>query len=181
MDSYLERLQEAIASATAELSVEQLTHRPGGNLDSHPDRKWSVAEVLEHLYLTYTGTRKGFERCLQLGKPMASSITVAQRVKIALVIQLGYFPKGRKSPERAVPKGMPVDKVMADIRPQIAAMGDVIAKCEARHGTRMRVLDHPILGPLTAEQWRKFHWVHGSHHVKQILRLRTVKSPAIRM
>lgn len=181
MDSYLERLQEALASATAELSGEQLAHRPGGHPDGHPDQKWSVAEVLEHLYLTYTGTRKGFERCLQSGKPMASSITVAQRVKIALVIQLGYFPKGRKSPERAVPKGMPADRVMADIREQIAAMGDVIAKCEARHGARTRVLDHPILGPLTAGQWRKFHWVHGSHHLKQILRLRTMKSPEIHM
>jgi hypothetical protein len=34
------------------------------------------------------------------------------------------------------------------------------------------VLDHLILGPLTAAQWRKFHWIHGRHHVKQILRLR---------
>jgi hypothetical protein len=33
-------------------------------------------------------------------------------------------------------------------------------------------LDHPILGPLTGGQWRKFHLVHGLHHVKQIRRLR---------
>jgi len=25
-----------------------------------------------------------------------------------------------------------------------------------------------VLGPLTASQWRKFHWIHGRHHVKQI-------------
>jgi hypothetical protein len=29
-------------------------------------------------------------------------------------------------------------------------------------------MDHLILGPLTAGQWRKFHWVHGQHHARQI-------------
>jgi hypothetical protein len=51
-------------------------------------------------------------------------------------------------------------------------MDELIAKWEARHGKQTRLLDHPVLGPLTARQWRKFHWVHGRHHVKQILRLR---------
>jgi hypothetical protein len=29
-------------------------------------------------------------------------------------------------------------------------------------------LDHPFIGPLTADQWRKFHWVHGRHHIRQM-------------
>jgi hypothetical protein len=69
---------------------------------------------------------------------------------------------------------MPADKVMAEIGSQLAAMGKLIAQCEARHGTRTRVLDHPILGPLTAHQWCKFHWVHGRHHIKQISRLQKI-------
>jgi hypothetical protein len=56
MDFYLQRLQNAISSATAGLSVETLARRPGTD-------KWSIAEILEHLYLTYTGTIKGFEMC----------------------------------------------------------------------------------------------------------------------
>ena len=59
MDWYLERLHEAIASATRGMTTEDLRR--------HPEGKWSAAEVLEHLYLTYTGTVKGFERCLQAG------------------------------------------------------------------------------------------------------------------
>ena len=51
-------------------------------------------------------------------------------------------------------------------------MDKLIAQCEAQYGARNKVLDHPILGPLTARQWRKFHWVHGRHHMKQISRLR---------
>ena len=171
MDLYLERLQQAIAAATNGITSDQLTRHPPG----HPQGTWSVAEVLEHLYLTYAGTTKAFERCLKAGQPLASPITLKQRVGITLVTELGYFPKGRKAPERATPRGMSPEKLMADIGPQIAAMDKLIAQCEAQYGARKKVLDHPILGPLTARQWRKFHWVHGRHHMKQISRLRSEK------
>ena len=93
MDSYLERLQLAITSATRGMKVEELGSRPPG----YPAEKWSVAEILEHLYLTYTGTSKGFERCLQAGKPLVSPITLKQRARITVVTGLGYLPKRPKS------------------------------------------------------------------------------------
>jgi DinB superfamily len=160
MDSYLERLRNALATATRGMTSEELTNRPEG--------KWSVAEVLEHLHLTYTGTLKAFNRCLEAGKPLASVPSLKQRVAVVLVIELGRFPKGQKAPERTLPKGMPAEKVVADIGLQIAAMDKIIAQCEVLFGARTKVLNHPVLGPLTARQWRKFHWVHGRHHVKQI-------------
>jgi hypothetical protein len=171
MDSYLEQLQQAIATATRGMTREELAPHPEGNADG----KWCVAEVLEHLYLTYTGTIKGCERCLQAGKPLAGPITLKQRARITLVVRLSHLPKGRKAPEHATPKGMSPEKVVAEIGATIATMGELIAQCEARYGARTRVLDHPILGPLTARQWRKFHWVHGRHHVKQIFKLRTTR------
>ncbi len=165
MDSYLECLQQAIAGATSDMSREQLTRKMNG--------KWSAAEVLEHLYLTYTGTQKAFERCLKAGKPLAGIPTFKQRVAATAVTEFGYFPKGRKSPDPVLPKGMSAEEVVAIIGPQIAAMDKAIAQCEERYGSGIKVLDHPILGPLTARQWRKFHLAHGRHHVKQILRRRT--------
>jgi len=165
MDLYLQRLQEAITSATRGMTTEDLTR--------HPEGKWSAAEVLEHLYLTYSGTVKGFERCLAAGRPLGSSPTLKQRVSVAVVTGVGYFPEGRQAPERTRPRGMAAEKVVAEIGPKIAAMDRLIAQCEARYGKRTRVVDHPVLGPLTARQWRKFHWVHGRHHVKQIWRLRS--------
>jgi hypothetical protein len=164
MDSYLERLRQAIAGATSGMSSEQLTRKTEG--------KWSAVEVLEHLYLTYTGTQKAFERCLKAGKPLAGIPTFKQRMSTAAVTEFGYFPKGRRSPDQVLPKGMPADKVVADIGLQIAAMDQAIAKCEERYGSRIKVLDHPILGPLTARQWRKFHLAHGRHHVKQIAKMK---------
>ena len=45
---------------------------------------------------------------------------------------------------------------MADIGPQIAAMDKIIAQCEERYGSRTKVLDHPVLGPLTAANGGSF-------------------------
>jgi uncharacterized protein DUF1569 len=51
-------------------------------------------------------------------------------------------------------------------------MDAIIAQCEARFGPQVKLLDHPILGPLSATQFRKLHLVHGQHHLKQLRRLR---------
>ena len=168
MDAYLERLQQAITSATQGMSAEDLRR--------HPEGKWSTAEVLEHLYHTYSGSVKGFERCLREGKPLARTPLLKDRMRTLVVTGLGHLPEGRKAPERTRPHGMMADEVMREIGPRLSAMDDLITQCEARFGKRTRVLDHPILGPLTARQWRKFHWVHGQHHLKQIQKLRQQSS-----
>jgi len=137
-------------------------------MNLHPPGKWCAAEVLEHLYLTYTGTTKGFESVAQAGKPLASAATLKQRVGAVMVIGFGYLPSGRESPRMARPRGIPQEKVVSEIGPAIAGMDDIIGGCEEKFGRSEKLLDHPILGPLTGAQWRKFHLVHGLHHLKQV-------------
>jgi hypothetical protein len=164
MDRYLTRLHEALLSATGGLTQEALC--------SHPEGKWSTAEVLEHLYLTYQHTGKGFVRCLEAGKPLATSPTLRQRLSTMLVVELGYFPQGRSSPERVRPRGTPAETVLSGIGRELESMDQLIGQAETRFGTRACLLDHPILGPLTGRQWRRFHWIHARHHLKQIEALR---------
>jgi hypothetical protein len=164
MGPHLQRLQEKIASAVAGLSAEQMSW--------HPPEKWCAAEVLEHLYLTYTATTKGFERVAEAGKALASPANFKQRVSAVVVLGFGYLPTGREAPPVARPRGVPQAKVLAEMGPEIARMDDVIGRCEEKIGHAKKLLDHPVLGPLTGAQWRKFHLVHGLHHVKQIRRLR---------
>jgi len=160
MDDGLRRLHEAITSATETMNSAQLSfHLPG---------KWSAAEVLEHLYLTYKGTVKGCEKCLTDGKPFARKPLLSDRVRAAVVVRFGYMPEGRKAPERSIPKGMLPEDVAGAIGPELLTMDNLISQCEARFGKRTRLMDHPVLGPLTAVQWRQFHSVHGQHHMKQI-------------
>jgi Protein of unknown function (DUF1569) len=165
MDFYLQRLQNAISSATGSMDPEQLAVRPA-------EGKWSIAEILEHLYLTYTGTIKGFEKCLAAGKPLARVPTLQDRVRTTLVVKCGYMPEGRKAPQNSVPRGLAPERVLAEVSEKIAAMDAIITEAESKFGCRCRLLDHPILGPLQAREWRKFHWIHGRHHLKQMQRLR---------
>jgi hypothetical protein len=164
MDSRLEDLKQALDSAVEGMSSERLNW--------HPPDKWCAAEVLEHLYLTYTGTIKGFEKVMQAGKPLATRALLVHHARRLVVVGWGYMPTGRKSPATAQPRGLPVEMVRNELGTKLVAMDAIIAECEARFGRRVDLLDHPILGPLTAQQWRKFHLVHGWHHQKQLLRLR---------
>jgi hypothetical protein len=138
----------------------------------HPPLKWSAAEVLEHLYLSYTGTTKGFERVLAGSNPLATRGSLRQRVQAFVVLRFDYLPTGRKSPAQTRPKGLPAEKVRNGFPGKIAEMDEIINQCENRLGADTRLLDHPFLGPFTADQWRKFHLLHGLHHRKQIARLR---------
>jgi len=169
MDFYLQRLQNAIGAVTSGMTPEMLERRPRPH-------KWSAAEVLEHLYLTYTGTIRGFENCLAAGKPLARARNWKDRLRTAVVVGLGYLPEGRKSPKNAEPRGIPCERVLAEFAEKIVAMDTVIAQAEGKFGSQVPLLDHPILGPLRASQWRKFHWLHGRHHLKQLEKLRETAS-----
>jgi hypothetical protein len=163
MDSDLETLLKTLRTTIEGMSEEQLQCCPAG--------KWSAGEVLEHLYLTYTGTIKGFERVLAAGRPLATRASMKNRVQALVVFSFNYLPAGRKAPPQTMPRGLAAETIRTVIYGKIAAMDGIIAECERSFGSR-KLLDHPMLGPLTAKRWRRFHLIHGRHHAKQIARLR---------
>lgn len=160
---HLEKLQQTISREIASLTPDQLSW--------HPPGKWSTAEVLEHLYLTYTGTIKGFERVIQAGKPKVTPPNWKQRMARVVVLGFQYLPSGREAPSMSRPRGLPAQKILSEIVPKIGEMDAFLSRCEQQMG-RGELLDHPILGPLTVAQWKKFHLVHGLHHVKQMRKLK---------
>jgi hypothetical protein len=160
MDSYLERLQKELEDTMAGATPADLAKSPAG--------KWNSGQILEHLYLTYKGTNQGIAKCLATGAPLASCATLKQRLQGFVVLDLAYFPGGRESPDRVIPRGLPCEEVSRALLPEIQQMKSGLADCESRFGPRTRVFDHPVLGPLTSTQWRKFHLVHGRHHARQI-------------
>jgi len=168
MDFCLERLQRGIAAATEGLTPEMLSQHPIAG-------KWSAGEILEHLYLTYTGTTRGIEKCLAAGKPLARMPTLPDRARTLYVVGLGQLPEGRKAPAGATPKGMASEQVVREIQARIADMDAAITRAEDKFGKHTRLLDHPVLGPLRGAQWRKFHLVHGELHLRQLRRLREAR------
>jgi len=160
MKSYLERLHAELESALGDASGEALLKAPFG--------KWSSAQILEHLYLTYKGTNKGIAKCLTDGRPLATKASMKHHVGKLVVIGLGHMPRGAKAPERSTPRGVLGEEVRGAILAEMEKMTAGLEECERRFGVRTKIMDHPILGPLTAKEWRKFHWVHGRHHLRQI-------------
>jgi len=165
VDPHLKRLQDEVSTAIHGLSAKELR--------CHPPDKWCIAEILEHLYLTYTGTTKGFSRLLASDKAQGNVPTLGQRVRAFVVTGVGYFPNGVKSPPVALPRGLPSETAISEIIAKIAEMDEIMSKCAARFGADTKVLDHPVLGPFSVSQWRKFHLVHGRHHLRQIRQLRS--------
>ena len=130
--------------------------------------RWSVVEIVEHLTRAYSGTAKGFERCLEKGAPLATSTTVKQRVRQFAVINLGLFPEGRQAPKHILPTGeLDLHAVLDAVRRDLARLDESAINVKQALGSG-KMLDHPILGALTVDQWLKFHVVHSQHHAKQI-------------
>jgi hypothetical protein len=160
MDSHLERLRQELEDAIEGAGSSALAQAPAG--------KWSAAQILEHLFLTYKGTNQGVAKCLERGTPLATRSTLTHRMATLLVVNFGYIPNGRKAPERSTPRGMPVDEVPRAVATELERMGLGLNECERKFGAGTKIMDHPFLGSLTAGQWRKFHLVHGRHHARQI-------------
>ena len=134
----------------------------------HDPSKWSIVEIIEHLSRAYSGTAKGFERCLEKGAPLATGTTFKQRVQQFALINLGFFPEGRQAPKHIIPTGeLDLSAVLDASRRNLAWLDEAAQKTGRVLGSG-KMLDHPILGALTVDQWLKFHEVHTRHHAKQI-------------
>lgn len=164
----LQRALHSIETTTSGMTDEEMV--------SHPQGKWSPAEILEHLSLAYSSTVSRMRDLLD--KPQGLEVrhpSFRERMAAFLVIRLNYIPPGRKSPERIVPKGISPTEAQKAIRASLADIDQVISECEQRFGSHSFILNHPALGPLTVKEWRKFHCVHTLHHMRQIQRMRENK------
>jgi hypothetical protein len=156
LDACLAILEEATRGAGPECAVRK------------DPNQWSAAEVVEHLQRAYRGTAKGLERCLEKGAPMATGQTLRQKLFTFGLVSLGYFPPGRRAPKHVMPTGeLSLGAVLDAARTDLARLDTQAAKAREQFG-RVKVVDHPLLGALTVDQWLKFHLVHTRHHEKHI-------------
>jgi DinB family protein len=164
MAEEFKRLRAALESSIAGASHDELAF--------HPEGKWCAAEVLEHLSRTYFGTNFVLRKTLDGGAALTSTRSAKDRIAQFVVTTLGIMPGGRQAPAPTVPKGIGPEQALREIRANFEEMEKVVADAEQTFGSKAIVGVHPVLGPLTAPQWRKFHLAHGLHHCKQIDRLR---------
>lgn len=160
MNDYLNRCIEIIETSTAGVPDELLRTRVGG--------RWSVIDIVEHLQLAYSGTAKGFDLCLEAGVPSAKRFSLANTIRKFVVIRAGYFPAGRQAPKFILPKGdVDLPTAIERARRDLAWLDRSATRVRERFGAAP-ILDHPLLGAFTLDEWLRFHWIHTRHHEKQI-------------
>jgi hypothetical protein len=165
-------LAKLAAEMTRTLSVleqGQITLPP----PKHP-HKWTVQQHVEHLCLTYRSSIKALEARISKGRPSLARPMLRQQLMHFTIISCGFFPRGQSSPPAVSPGSLvlPSDgpALSSSYRQELDELDQAIDNAQ-------RVFDgrpcatHLVLGPLSAEQWRRFHLVHGRHHLTQIRRL----------
>jgi hypothetical protein len=160
MSPELQYIRGAVERLTRDWPEPQWRHAPPG--------KWSCAEIVEHLMLTYSGTTKGLSNAMKSGRPLGSRPTLLDRVRTFAVAKVGYFPSGRTSPKLAAPNGGLELSAMRRFYDTLVAMDATLTDAERRFGNDVKLLDHPSVGPLNAQEWRQFHRIHSKHHFKQM-------------
>ena len=170
MDSYLKAAWSEIEGATRGLRLDQLARAA-----SEPGR-WTIAQILEHLLLAFTGNTKALEKALASGEVRGRPPMLKQQMGRLLVVDLGYFPKA-KAPEMTMPSGsVPPDQIVDAVRSAIETLDGTLDRVAERFGAGSLVANHPYFGGMTVTQWRKFHWRHAVHHSRQIRRLSTANA-----
>jgi hypothetical protein len=133
--------------------------------------KWSIQQIVEHLLNTYRGSIPAIQARLDKGSGTRADPTFRQRMGQFFIITLGRFPHGRVAPAAVAPSLPTTVRSGAELAERVSAelrkLDEVTARGEHLFGDRQAV-SHIILGPLSMHQWRRFHLIHGRHHLKQI-------------
>jgi hypothetical protein len=151
----------ALDAETAQLHPNEMTY------------KWSAQQVVEHLVLGYRLTSGALETRLNKGRLSRNQKrTYLQWTLQLMVLSFGRLPRGVPALEETMPvagrfAAMDGQQLGDLVRREISTMDSVFDACRRKFGME-RVAVHPFLGPLRVDQWRRFHVVHGMHHLTQL-------------
>jgi hypothetical protein len=168
MHAVLERVVSQISSEVLGLDAETTQLHPNGLV-----YKWSAQQVVEHLVLGYRLTSSALENRLSKGRLSRNhKRTYLQWSLQLMMLSFGKLPRGVPALDETMPvagsfaalDGQQLGDLM---RQEVDAMDTMFDRCRRKFGME-RVAVHPFLGPLRVDQWRRFHAVHGLHHLDQL-------------
>lgn len=166
----LQEVYQSYSRVLANKPAEWCQLHPGGD-----DRRWSAQDLVQHLVLVCRSTGHVLETRLERGRPTRSRPTVLQRARQVAILGLGRMPRGRQAPPFARPgqiswPSMNGNELLENLRQEMEQMDRLLDACRDRFGIQ-RAATHFLLGPMRAEQWRKFHVIHFRHHLQQLNRI----------
>lgn len=157
---------------------EVLAGRTTGWCQLHPredERHWNAQQVIEHLVLAMRSSARVVETRVERGRPTRRRGTLIQRVLRGMILRTQRLPRGAPAPPFARPgllrwPPMNGEELSGILRQELEATDRLLETCRERFGERPAA-SHFLLGPLSAEQWRRFLTVHGRHHLEQLHRV----------
>jgi len=182
MHPILQRVENQFHSVLGPLDIDETQVHPSDN-----PLRWNTQQVVEHLILTYQLTSKVLEKRLEKRRPTAAKCTPLEWWLQMIVLSRGNMPKGAAAPPETVPSNlipMSGHELAWRLSSEAEKMDELLSLCRTQFGLQ-RVASHMILGPLRVDQWRRFHVIHGTHHLAQIHRIlqtlpANVRSVAVR-
>jgi hypothetical protein len=170
-----------------------LVNKPAEWCQLHPGddgRHWSAQDLVQHLVLVCRSTSRVLETRLERGRPTRARGTALQRLLQIVVLSCGHMPRGAPAPPFARPgqlswPSLNGSELLEILRQEMDRMDHLLDDCRHRFGMQ-RAATHFLLGPLRADQWRRFHIVHFRHHLQQLRRIdkavgaaHSVRGPAL--
>jgi hypothetical protein len=177
MHAVLERVVDHISSEVRHLDAEATQLHPKGLV-----HRWNAQQVIEHLVLGYRLTTEALETRLKKGRlSRKHGRTYLQWALQMMILSFGTMPRGVPALDETMPKpgsfpAMSGRELTDLLRREIEAMDSALDACRRRFGIE-RVGIHPLLGPLRVDQWRRFHAVHGQHHLTQMRSVLALVAP----
>ena len=143
-------------------------HLEPGAIARPADGRWSIADIMEHLTLAFRLNRAALEKTLATGEPRARRPGLVQWIGRVIVINIGHFPRA-EAPEKTWPQqSIAPERSVAALREALVALDGTLTRVSDRFGEHLMVANHPYFAGLTVGQWRKFHWRHTVHHMRQV-------------
>jgi hypothetical protein len=178
MHAVLERVVREIGEELNGVDAETSHLHPGGFT-----YKWNVQQVVEHLALSCRQTASALENRLSKGHVCRDrSRTYLQWLLQLMILSFGNLPSGMPALDETVaaPGKFPAmngRQLTEFLREEMEAMDSALDRCRRKFGME-RVTRHPLMGPLRVDQWRRFHVVHGLHHLAQLRAVMRSVAPA---
>lgn len=172
MDPTLHKLELELTDSLRNLTSSHLQIR-----SQNDPTRWNILEIVQHLLLTYSSTTASIQARLEKGRPTRSAVVLKQHIARLSVLTFGCIPVKHEAPPEVSPStSIPdsiigSDQLVAEISASLSTMDATLRQAQKVFG-KTACQSHFVLGPMSIPQWRRFHLVHGRHHIHQILRIR---------
>lgn len=131
--------------------------------------KWSPAQVVEHVTLSYEGHRKMVQGGIpQSGNPRITQ-WLARTFFLPRLFRMGDFTqKGLKAPRFIVPSDTPA--LASELLPRLEAAATGLEQdLTAASAAGQAKVVHPFFGPLALPDLLQFVVIHARHHLPQVI------------